>query len=43
MYCLSNQIMDDLLDSNGEEKEPDVSESLKKVASYTLIIVLLCS
>ena len=36
-------IIDDLLDSNWEEMEADVSESLKKVTSYTLIIVLLCS
>ena len=35
--------MGDSLDSNGEEMEPDVSESLKKVASYTLIAVLLYS
>ena len=36
-------IMDDSLDSNGEEMEPDVSESLEKVTSYTLIVGLLCS
>ena len=35
--------MDNSLDSNGEEMEPDVSQSLKKVTSYTLIIILLYS
>ena len=35
-------IMDDSLDSNGEEMEPDVSENLEKVTSYTLIVGLLC-
>ena len=42
MDYVSNYIKDDTLDSNGEEMEADVSESLKKVASYTLIVVLLC-
>ena len=41
--CVSNYIMDDSLDIIGEEMEADVSQSLKKVASYTLIVVLLCS
>ena len=42
MDYVSNYIIDDMLDSNWEEMEVDVSESLKKVASYTLIVVLLC-
>ena len=42
MDYVSNYIIDDTLDSNGVELEPDVSENLKKVASYTLIVVLLC-
>ena len=43
MHCVSNYIMDDSLDSNGEEMESDVSERLKKIAGYTLIVDLLCS
>ena len=43
MYCVSNYIMDDCLGSNRKEMEPNVSEILKKVASYTLIVDLLCS
>ena len=43
MDCISNYAVDNTLESNGEKVEPDVLESLKKVASYTLIVVLLCS
>ena len=41
--CISNYVVDNTLDSNGEKMEPDVLGSLKKVASYTLVVVLLCS
>ena len=43
MHCVSNCIMDDSLDRNWEEMDPNVSESLNHVASFTLIVVLLCS
>ena len=39
---VSNYIIVDLFDSNGEEIDPYVSESLNKVATYTLIVVLVC-
>ena len=42
-YVNTSHIMDYSLDSNGEKMEPDATESLKKVTSYTLITVLLCS